>query len=205
MNIRFASLLLAAAAPLALGGCDAFGPSIATVECATTQTECLNVWFESKFEEELAFSPIRQTSLGRKTDYDKIDDMSLAGMQKLADWWQQSLGEMEANFDYEELTREAQLSYDMFAYRADQAAKAVEFADQEYILHQMNGTHTALPSFMLTQHKVESEEDMTAFIARLGGIGAAMEQLLKRAQDNANAGTRPPRFGYDAFHARRAR
>lgn len=198
MNTKFAALLLGATAPLALAGCDALGPTVATIDCATTQTECLNAWFDEKFEEELSFSPQRQTGLGRKTDYDKIDDYSVEGMQKLADWWQQSLAEMEANFDYAELSSDAQLSYDMFAWRADQAAQRLEHADQEYILHQMNGTHTALPSFMLTQHKVESEEDMVAFIARLGGIGTAMDQLLKRAQDNAEAGTRPPRFGYDA-------
>ena len=201
MKTKLASLLLAAAAPFALAGCDTLSPPVATIDCITTQTECLNAWFETKFEEELAFSPIRQTALGRKSDYDKIDDMSIEGMQKMVDWWQQSLAEMEANFDYGELSSEAQLSYDMFAYRADQAAKALEFADQEYILHQMGGTHTFLPGFMLTQHKVEDESDMVAFIARLGGIGTAMEQLLKRAQDNAAAGTRPPSFAYDAVIA----
>ena len=198
LNTKLASALLAAAAPLALAGCDTLAPPVATIDCATTQTECLNAWFETKFEEELAFSPMRQTALGRKSDYDKIDDFSLEGLTALSDWWQQSLAEMEANFEYEELSSEAQLSYDMFAFRADQAAKSVEFASQEYILHQMGGTHTTLPSFMLTQHKVEDESDMLAFIARLGGIGTAMDQLLKRAQDNAEAGTRPPRFAYDA-------
>ena len=39
---------------------------------------------------------------------------------------------------------------------------------------------------------------MQAFIARLAGIGTAMDQLLVRAQSNARAGTRPPRFSYDA-------
>ena len=198
MNTKLASLMLAATAPLALAGCDTLAAPVATIECATTQTECLNAWFETKFEEELAFSPMRQTSLGRKTDYDKIDDYSVEGLEALSNWWQQSLAEMEANFDYEALSSEAQLSYDMFAWRADQVAKRLDFASQDYILHQMNGMHTALPSFMLTKHKVETESDMTAFIARLGGIGTAIDQLLKRAQDNAAAGTRPPRFAYDA-------
>ncbi|MEM1194741.1 MAG: DUF885 domain-containing protein [Pseudomonadota bacterium] len=201
MNTKIASLLLTASAPLTLIGCDTLAPPVAKIDCATTQTECLYTWFEVKFEEELAFSPIRQTALGRKSDYDKVDDFSLEGLTALAQWWQQSLAEMEANFDYEALSSEAQLSYDMFAYRADLAAQSVEFADQEYILHQMGGTHTALPSFMLSQHRVEDESDMVAFIARLGGIGAAMDQLLKRAQDNAAAGTRPPRFAYDAVIA----
>jgi len=174
------------------------GPPIATIECATTQTECLNQWFEAKFEEELAFSPIRQTALGRKTDYDKIDDLSVEALDQQAAWWKSSVREMEANFDFNALSDDAKLSWDMFKFRADQAAAAAEFRDQEYILHQMNGTHTALPSFLLTQHFVEDESDMQAYIARLSGIGRAMDQLLARAQANAEAGTRPPRFSYNA-------
>ena len=174
------------------------GPPVATIECATTQTECINEWFDEKFEEELAFSPLRQTALGRKTDYDKIDDLSIEAAEEQIAWWEQALAEMEANFDYDELSGEAKLSYDMFKYRAEQAARAGEFFDQQYILHQMSGLHTALPSFLLSQHSVESESDMEAFIARLGGIGTAMDQALERAQANAAAGTRPPRFSYDA-------
>ncbi len=196
MQIKIAAALLAS---VALAGCDALtAPPVATIECASTQTECVNEWFEAKFDEELQFSPLRQTALGLKTDYDKIDDFTVEAEQRQLEWWQQATAEMEANFDYEELSDEAKLSWDMWQFRKNQAEAAAEFREQEYILTQMNGLHTALPSFLLTQHKVENESDMTAFIARLGGIGTAMDQLLERAQSNASAGTRPPRFAYDA-------
>ncbi len=195
LKTRIAAVLMAS---VALAGCDMMQPTVATIECATTQTECLNEWFAVKFDEELAFSPIRQTALGRKTDYDKIDDLSLEAQEAQLRWWQSAVAEMQSNFDYDELDDEAKLSWDIFVFRKDQAEKALEFTGQEYILHQMNGTHTALPSFLLTQHKVDTEADMTAFIARLAGIGAAMDQLLDRAKANAQNGTRPPRFSYDA-------
>ncbi|MBV7265847.1 DUF885 domain-containing protein [Erythrobacter ani] len=196
MKTKLAALLLAS---VALAGCEQLtSPTVATVNCESSQTECLNEWFETKFEEELKFSPIRQTALGRKSDNDKIDDLSLEAQQEQIQWWQAAVAEMEANFDYDELSDEAKLSWDMFQFRADQAARAAEFNDQQYILHQMNGTHTALPSFVLTQHRVEDESDMEAFIARIAGIGTAMDQLLDRAKNNAEAGTRPPRFSYDA-------
>ncbi len=192
---RYAALLLAS---VAVTSCGQMGPPVATIECATAQTECINAWFDSKFEEELAFSPLRQTALGLKTDYDKIDDMSVEAEQAQLEWWQQTTAEMEANFDYDELSDDAKLSYDMWKFRLSQAEDAADFRDQGYILHQMNGTHSALPSFLISQHKVESESDMTAFIARIGGIGTAMDQLLERAKNNAAAGTRPPQFSYDA-------
>ncbi|WP_108789101.1 DUF885 family protein [Erythrobacter sp. Alg231-14] len=199
MKIRFAAMLLAS---VALTGCDAMmGPQVATIECATTQTECLNAWFETKFEQELEFSPLRQTSLGMKTNYDKIDDFSVEAAQEQVLWWAQALAEMEANFDYDELTDDAKVSYDMFKFRAESAVESADYLEQQYILHQMGAAHGALPSFLLSQHTVETESDMQAFIARIGGLGTAMDQLLVLAQNNAEAGVRPPRFSYDAVIA----
>ncbi len=191
---RYAALLLAS---VALAGCDAPAET-ATIECAETQTECINAWFDEKFEEFLAFSPIQQTSLGIKTDYDKLDDFSVEGIEAQNAWIQQARADMEANFDYDELTDEAKQSYDMMIYLAESSAEGMEHLDNQYILHQMQGVHAFLPSFLLSQHTVESEEDMVAWNARLAAMGPAMDQLLARAQNNAEAGTRPPRFSYDA-------
>ena len=199
MKTKFAAILLAS---VALTGCDAMmGPQVATIDCATTQTECLNAWFETKFEQELEFSPLRQTSLGMKTNYDKIDDFSVEAAQEQVMWWAQALAEMEANFDYDELTADAKISYDMFKFRAESAVESADYLEQQYILHQMGAAHGALPSFLLSQHTVETESDMEAFIARIGGLGTAMDQLLELAQTNAEAGVRPPRFSYDAVIA----
>jgi uncharacterized protein (DUF885 family) len=195
MKTKFAALLLATAAlpygALAENHTDA-------TECTATQSECLAQWFAAKWEEELAFSPIRQTSLGMKTNYDKIDGFTREDSLEQIQWWQDAAAEMKASFDYDALSPEAKLSYDMFAYRADSAARGRQFLDQQYILHQMGAAHSALPSFLLSQHRVESESDMQAFIARLGGLGTAMNQLLDEAYTNAVAGVRPPRFSYDA-------
>ena len=195
MRTKLAAVLLAS---VALTGCEAIMSPVATIECATTQTECLNEWFDAKFEEQLAFSPITQTALGRKTDYDKIDDLSEDAQLEQLEWMRQATREMEANFDYDELTPAAQLSYDMWKFRLEQVERAWEFREQAYILHQMGSAQSGLPTFLLTQHTVQDESDMQAFIARIGGIGVAMDQLLERAQTNAEAGTRAPRFAYDA-------
>lgn len=201
MKTKLAALLMAS---VALAGCEA-PIETAVIDCATTQEECLNQWFDEKFEEELAFSPLRQTSLGRKTDYDKIDNFTREAAEEQIAWWKQAAADMQANFDYDALSPDAKLSYDMFKYRADSAIASGEFFDQQYILHQMGSAHGALPSFLLSQHAVETESDMEAYIARLSGIGTAMDQLLELAQTNAEAGVRPPRFSYDAVIAESAK
>jgi len=195
VKTRFAALLLAS---VSLAGCDALTP-IETIECGeTAQSECLNAWFDEKFEEQLGFSPITQTALGRKTDYDKIDDFSEEAQLQQLEWMRAATAQMEANFDYEKLTPAARLSYDMWKFRLEQAERAWEFREQAYVLHQMGSAQSGLPTFLLTQHSVSDESDMQAFIARIGGIGTAMDQLLALAQSNAEAGTRAPRFAYDA-------
>ena len=198
MKTKFASLLLAAAAPLALAGCDAAMTGVATIECTTTQAECLDQWFDEKFEEQLAFSPMSQTALGRKTDNDKIDQFTEEAQLEQLEWMRAATAEMEANFDYDDLPPASQISYDMWKYNLAQAERNWEFRDQAYILHQMGSWQSGLPTFLLAQHVVEDESDMEAFIARIGGIGTAMDQLLAAAQANAEAGTRPPRFAYEA-------
>ena len=198
MKTKFASLLLAAAAPIALAGCDAAMTGVATIECTTTQAECLDQWFDEKFEEQLAFSPMSQTALGRKTDNDKIDQFTEEAQLEQLEWMRAATAEMEANFDYDDLPPASQISYDMWKYNLAQAERNWEFRDQAYILHQMGSWQSGLPTFLLAQHVVEDESDMEAFIARIGGIGTAMDQLLAAAQANAEAGTRPPRFAYEA-------
>ncbi len=196
MKIRIAALLLASTT---LAGCDAIAAApVATIECETEQAECLNMWFDEKFEEYLAFSPMMQTSLGRKTDYDKIDDFSEEAQREQLEWLRAATAEMEANFDYDELPPASKISYDMWRYNLEQAERAWEFRNQNYVLHQMGSWQSGLPTFLLAQHNVEDESDMEAFIARIGGIGTAMDQLLAQAQANAEAGTRPPRFAYEA-------
>ena len=170
----------------------------AVVADSATETERLNEWFEQKFIEELAFRPQTQTELGIKTDYDKLNDFSIEGMRAHAKWWQDMVAEMEATFDYDALTDEAQISWDVVKYRAREAQLEYKFADRTYVLHQMHGEHAALPSFLLSQHTVDSDSDMVAFIARLRALGPAIDQLLTRAQANAEGGVRPPRFAYDA-------
>ncbi|WP_298305799.1 DUF885 family protein [uncultured Erythrobacter sp.] len=195
MKTKFAALLLSS---VSLAGCEALAP-IETIECgATAQAECLNAWFDEKFEEQLAFSPITQTALGRKTDYDKIDDFSEEAQLQQLEWMRAATAQMEASFDYDELPDASKLSYDMWKFRLEQAERAWEFREQAYVLHQMGSAQSSLPTFLLTQHAVEDESDMQAFIARIGGIGTAMDQLLAAAQSNAEAGTRAPRFAYDA-------
>lgn len=201
---RFLALALSAAA---LAACGNGSPSGAPPESARTapagnavasESERLAVWLDARFEESLDFSPLRKTSLGRKDDYDKIDDVSEAAGDAQLAWARASVEELRRTFDYERLTPEAKTSYDLWVFGLEQAEKAMPFRRRAYAFNQMGGAHTGLPQALITQHRVDDAADMRAYIARIGGVARAIDQLLERAKLAAGEGVHAPRFAYAA-------
>lgn len=197
---KFLTLLLAsttlAIAPTAVCAADA-GQNVTGEAVAETESDRLNAWFDVKFEEQLALSPITQTFLGRKTSYDKIDDFSEAAADRQLKWMREATAEMKRSFDHDKLSDDAKISWALWLYNLEKAEAGVPYRQNGYVLHQFNGQQSFFPTFLINQHRVASEVDMVAFIERLKGSARALDQLLVRAHANAKAGTRPPRFAYE--------
>ncbi|MFC3716245.1 DUF885 domain-containing protein [Luteimonas soli] len=198
---------LALALPFGLVACkqpaaDAPSASADAANPATTsdqqaETARLNAWFDEKYEEQLQFSPIQLTFLGRKDLYDQIDDMSEAGIRKRVDWLQASVKEMEAGFDRDKLGPEAQLSWDLWKKQAELAQAGLPFLDDGYPFDQMNGMQSQAPMFMINFHKVDDESDYVAYVSRLRKFGTAFDQLLERGRASSAKDIRPPKFAYE--------
>ena len=196
------TLAIAIALGLGLAACDRSGSTTpaqsaaATPEQAAAESKRLNDWFEKKYEEQLQFSPIQLTFLGRKELYDQIDDFSEAGARKQVAWQEASLKEMEASFDYARLEPEAKLSYDLWKQQVERARAGIEFLGNGYPFDQMNGAQSFAPTFLINFHKVEDEQDFLAYVARLEKLETAFDQALERARAATAKGIRPPKFAY---------
>ncbi|MCO1332713.1 DUF885 domain-containing protein [Microbulbifer sp. OS29] len=164
---------------------------------AVAETKRLTEWLDERYEEQLQFSPIQLSYLGRKEQYDQIDDMSEAAEARQLAWLEKSVAELKKNFDYEKLSGEGKTSYDIWVYQFEQSKAAEPFKRHGYIFEQMGGAQSQLPNFLLNFHKVETAEDMQAYITRIGGISRAISQLHERAELASNEGIRPPRFAYE--------
>ena len=162
-----------------------------------SETEKLNAWFEIKYEEELMMSPLSLTFQGRKDRYSEIDDMSQAAQLKRIKWKGDSVQEMVSTFDYSKLSDAAKISYDLWEHQYESALASKAFMRRGYVFHQMSGTHSFFPTLMMNYHTVETEQDMTDYISRISGIGAAMAELTGQAKLAAGEGVRPPRFAYE--------
>jgi uncharacterized protein (DUF885 family) len=162
-----------------------------------TESERLNAWFEEQYEEQLQQSPLSLTFLGRKERYDEIDDLSEAEEDRQLAWLRGTVEEMEREFDYSKLIPEAQISYDVWKYQYEDAARGAEFRGNQYVFTQMMGVQSMIPTFMINFHRVDDRSDMEAYVQRLSGMARLMNQLIDRAQKYAKNGVRPPRFSYE--------
>ncbi len=168
-----------------------------SAEAIAEETERLSQWFAERWEEELDFSPLFKTYLGRKDDNDKIDDFSEAAEDVQLDWRRASATELKNSFDYDLLTPEAKISYDIWLYQLEEEEAALPFRRRGYVFHQMQGPHSFLPNFLINFHRVNNADDMRAYITRIGGVSRAMGQALERAQLAAGEGVHAPRFAYE--------
>jgi uncharacterized protein (DUF885 family) len=172
-------------------------PATTAQPSVSTESARLNAWFDRKFEERLQMSPALMTRLARKDRYDEYDDLSEAEQDRQLAWFADTVDELESDFSYDALDPETRTSYDLWLYQYQRAREAQRFRRSDYTFTQMQGPQAGLPQFLIRFHRVDDASDMRAYNARIGGISEAARALLERAQRNAEAGVRPPRFAYE--------
>ena len=161
-----------------------------------TETDRLNVWLDEQYEQQLDFSPQTRSVLGDKTDYDQLNEVTLAAQQRRLDWQRQSVATMRSEFEYQALNEDGKLSFDMWEYALEQAEAAYPYRNYGYIFGR-GGPHASLPSFMISFHRVDDESDLEAYLSRLEQFDLVLGDLLDLSKEQAAAGIRQPRFNYE--------
>ena len=183
---------------VALSGCHAAqetpSQDLATRQAA--ETARLTAYLDTEYEKELAMSPESLTSQGRKEQYDRLDDRSEAGEDRVLAWRRQSVADMKSSFNYDGLDDDGKTSFDIWSLELDRAEQSRAFRDHEYFFS-LGGVHVGLPQFLINFHRVDDRPDMEAYISRLSRVGDALDQVLTRAQASAAKGIRAPAFSYE--------
>jgi len=187
--IRLLSLFTAVL--LILSACASTNP------VALTENAKANALFEAAFKEQVALSPMSQTYLGMKTNYDKWDDISDAGVATELALTKRQLADMIDNIDYAALTGQTKLSYEL-------AKKSLErdIADQKwryynYPVNQMFGLQSQVPSFLINMHQVSELAHAEAYVGRLNGVEAMFDQLIEQLKTRESLGIVAPQFVHD--------
>ncbi|MGQ3227815.1 MAG: DUF885 domain-containing protein [Blastomonas fulva] len=188
-----ATALLLAASPLVL----ASPVAAQTAPAARANSAELAAFFEQVDADGLAQSPQGKAYRGiRDADYGKWNDPSDAKAVADFERGQKALATMKARFDPAKLSAEDALSYRLFEYQAERAAKAHPFRRNDYVFDQMNGAQSQMPAFLINIHRVASKSDAEAYVARLQGIGPRLDGLIAESRTRADAGVMPPKWVY---------
>lgn len=189
---------------LGLAGAGLAGAGLALAGPAAAADDAgLTAFLDAEYEAFLQMSPERLTRLGRKQQYDRLNDPSDAAADRLLAWRRDSVTRMKARFQPARLGPDARVAYDLWALELERAERNRRWRDHRYIFDR-DGPHTALPNFLINAHRVDSPDDMEAYIARIEAIGPVIEAELARARRAAAAGVRMPRFAYDQSLAQAA-
>lgn len=162
---------------------------------ALTETDRINAFFDEAFDTFVDRSPMFQTSLGIKKDYDKWDDISDARAREDLALTRQFLERLR-QFDYDALDEQTKVSYQMFESQSQNQIDGFRYRFHNYPVTQMFGLHTQMPAFLINFHRVGDESDARAYIARLNGAGRLFDQMIEGLRIRAEKGVIPPKFTF---------
>jgi uncharacterized protein (DUF885 family) len=188
--------MFASAFAVLLVACGPTTPAQPSAEDIKAESAKLSAYLNAEFEEELAMNPLLLTSMGRKELYDDLGDFSEADALKQLEWRRTSVADMKAQVDPAKLDDDSKTSWAIWESELERAELQQKFLRHDYI-YGYGGPHTDLPNFLITYHKVDEPADVDAYIARLGKLGAAIDQNTERAKLAAADGIRAPKFGYE--------
>lgn len=186
-----AVLALCAAAPVAMA--QAAAPASASAQ-AQSEDARLNAFFEQAFQERIALSPQSMTSLGIKTDYDKLDDVSDAASARSLALQEAQLARMKAGFDPAKLSAQSQLSWRLFEYGVQQARLSNQWRDWNFQFAANGNPTTSLPVFLINNHRIGSVSDAEAYVSRINEAERYMGQVATTLKARAAEGVVSPRF-----------
>ncbi|MBD3832988.1 DUF885 domain-containing protein [Brevundimonas bullata] len=189
-----AVLALCAAAPAVLA--QAAAPAAAAAE-AQSEDARLNLFFEQAFQARIALSPQQMTSLGLKTDYDKLDDVSDAASARSLALQEAQLARMKAEFDPAKLSTQSRLSWRLFEYGVQQARLSNQWRDWGFQFAANGNPTTSLPVFLINNHRIGSVSDAEAYVSRIGEAERYMGQIATTLKARAAEGVVSPRFVFE--------
>ncbi len=161
----------------------------------------LTAFLDAAFDAQVALSPQAQTSLGLKTNYDRLDDNSDAARQRSLALAQEQLRQMRARFDPARLGPSARLSYRLFEEDVEDSERAFQWRWHRFPATNFGSPLGSLPVFMINQHRVDSLSDAEAYIARLRDAERTLGEVAANMRHQASLGIVPPAFNFAPVRA----
>ena len=163
---------------------------------APAHSEALNAWFQDRYLEDLARSPMSRTALGDKSGQDRLDDVSQTALDEAAALKKSWLTQLRRDFDPDLLDDQSNLSRRLFEFEMEDDLASHSVSDHDYVFQHMSGPHTNLPAFMINFHRIDNKEDAKAYISRLKMFDEYLSARISQAEKQYEVGVMLPKFVY---------
>lgn len=196
--MRKLTLIAATISVALLAGCQQAtqqSTSAPAVQAQPVQSEIdkANAFFEDTFNRDVMSSPVYQTYMGIKKDYDKWDDNSEEKALKDLAQTKADLVTLN-NIDRAQLDTATQVSYDLKKQDLEASIADFKWRYHNYPVNQMFGTHSMVPAFLINQHQISNVKEANDYIARLNGVPGVFDQLITGLEIRADKNIIAPKF-----------
>jgi uncharacterized protein (DUF885 family) len=161
----------------------------------------LNAFLDEAFNARAALSPERETQLGRKIGYDRLDDYTEAGAQRALALAERQLADMHRRFQPGRLGSQARLSYRLFEDRVTRAREADRWRWHRFPVTNNGSPFGQFPVFLINQHRVDNVADAEAYVARIREVDRVMGEIAANIRHQAELGIVPPQFNFEPVRA----
>lgn len=202
-HLFFVALLLAAttAAAPAQHRRHAPAPTAPATTMTLSEDGRLNAFLDEAFNAQAALSPERETQLGRKIGYDRLDDYTEAGQRRALALAERQLADMHRRFRPARLGAQARLSYRLFEDRVARARDQYRWRWHRFPVTNNGSPFGQFPVFLINQHRVDNVADAEAYVARIREVDRVMGEIAAGIRHQAQLGIVPPRFNFDPVRA----
>lgn len=168
-----------------------------TPEEVAVESARLEDFFEREYQRDLENSPMLQTQLGIKTNYDEWDDYSHLKYAEDLERSKRRLRFLEDSVKVEVLDEEMSLNYSLYKQQLEDEIADYKYRFYNYPINQMFGVHTQLPAFLINMHQIESSADAEAYISRLEKFPEVFEEIREGLKLREMNQIVPPKFVFD--------
>ena len=184
---------LAAASFLSCAEREPPGPAVDTAAAMRAEYAPFFAFLDVDDDEELAQTPEAATRLGRKDNYDKLNDFSEAQQDRMLEWRRKSVVAMKAQFDRANSIRTLRPTTTSGRWSWI-GPRAVKFRRDAYVFGFGNASvHSDRPNFLISFHRVDSAADMDVYTSRVGQLARGRTYpVVERAQAAARDGIQYP-------------
>ncbi|NBU27998.1 MAG: DUF885 family protein, partial [Caulobacteraceae bacterium] len=167
MNRRLALAGLLSAPLAGLSWTSAAAAETGALAVLSPEDQAFTEFLDQAFDETLALSPESLTSLGIKTQYNRLDDYTDAGADRALALAETQLSAMKARFRFEALGPQSRISWQLFERSVSRQKEGVRWRNHFYQATTNGSPAGEIPVFLINQHRVDGVGDAEAYIARL--------------------------------------